>query len=211
MPLRFHIGSIVTIVLWSTAGAGVPEMQAAEPDTRIGPPGVIYSRSSTEVWVALGNVLHELQLRTRKSAPESGVLVTAWHRFSKSPTAPPRPPLRDDFQPDSFQLHVFVPRTTRPARLYVGSVVRAKRGEQTASFYNAGALELWLVGHVGKQLGDRGESIPDDEGARLAMGRRLHPDLPSDPCMMREPATSVLNERSIDQPTLIDLTKVVPR
>ena len=127
MPLRFHIGSIVTIVLWSTAGAGVPEMQAAEPDTRIGPPGVIYSRSSTEVWVALGNVLHELQLRTRKSAPESGVLVTARRLSTRLVSAPRVRPADDPPGPAVRRLG-----RTRQARRADGELLQRWRARAVA-------------------------------------------------------------------------------
>jgi Gram-negative bacterial TonB protein C-terminal len=175
--------------------------------------GVMYTRDASAVWTELQGLIRGLRIGIDASDKIS-LLITRRQRFVDSRAGyPPRPPDWNGLRPESFQLHVFVPRSATPARVYVGSIVFGTdptNYKRSAQIYNGGDVERWLIGRLGQRLNERGHWIPDDPEARMNLSRQLRPELAQDPCFAPATSPPIPASRSIVPPKLLGASKFVP-
>jgi TonB-like protein len=182
-------------------------------DRQTGSLGVMYARKPGEVWSELLGLMRALKLNSEKSDPRAGILITRSQRFVDSRAdLPTRPPEWKGFHPESFQLYVFVPPWSAPARVYVGSIVVGLNGTQSAHIYNGGDVERWLLGILGQHMQERGHWIPDDDTARTELARQLRPNDGDGRCdqIVSPDVITGGAARAVSPPKLIESSKMTP-
>jgi hypothetical protein len=148
--------------------------------------GRIYPVNARDVWRTAHAWLEAVGLPTAGLDQERQALVTE-ARFFGDVKGAPRPDVGPGYIPEAFQVHLYVSPFVEPARLYVGTVVRAAKPlarKTVALAYNSAQLNGWVFDGIETLLNTQGRLIPLEQEDRRRLSLALSPD-GADPCLVR--------------------------
>jgi TonB family protein len=142
---------------------------------RIASEGRFFAVGSNEAWALVQERLGSLGFSFDKIDRTNHVILTKWRGAdAKGLEWLPAASLPEPYVAERFRFEVFVSPFAQPARVYVGSLVEARKagpGSASATAYNVRNLNQALMGEIAKAVGQDGFPIPtpQDERRRLAL------------------------------------------
>lgn len=177
----------------------VAHLLAWTGDPRQTPPGPMgvaserrmYAVKSDQAWQRVQDQLRTLGFSFDKVDRTNHVVLTKW----RAPKAEglewlPTARLPEEYVPERVRFLVFVSPFAEPARVYVGSMLEARKlglTRASATVYNLRNLNDALMSEMSKALGEEGVPIPPDHAARRGLALSLLRDS-ADDCSKRESA-----------------------
>ena len=166
----------------------------------------MYTLPSRQVWDTALATFKQLGIGVKEVDRDAQAAFTSMTDLDRRMM--PVPDMPSPYLPRSVQFHVFVSPFVEPARVYIGSVVKAdNRLEPHLSgfVYGVRALEDWLFARLEARLGQTGHAMPDSAIARAALARSLGGPPPVDGCGTDPPPHGPITE-----PLPIKITRVQP-
>jgi TonB family protein len=199
-------GSMVAAPLQQARGAeGVRAFNTAESR--------MFSILSGEAWELVLAHVERLDLEAEKMDRENHVLITERHRFGSSELEWLGTPEVDmPYRPREVEFHIFVSPFVEPARLYVGSVVRAMAlsdRKRVRVIFNIPDVNSALVEQFEIALGQKGLPISRDVDERLELSLALRGE-DHDPCQgITAQGFAVIDaEERLQPPKKIQITEI---
>lgn len=125
---------------------------------------------SPAAWQVVQKRLSELGLATDKVDRENQFTLTKWRDVgAKGMEWLPALQLPEGYVAEQVRFEVFVSPFAEPARVYVGSLMQARKvgsAPGSATVYNVSALNMALMAEIARALGDEGVPIPEDREQR---------------------------------------------
>ena len=149
----------------------------------------LFKARSLAAWQVVQKRLIELGLATDKVDRANQLTLTKWRDVgAKGVEWLPALNLPVGYVAEQVRFEVFVSPFAEPARVYVGSLLEARRAGSspgTATSYNVPSLNMALMAEIAGALGDDGVPIPADREQRRQLALALLED-EADECLRQE-------------------------
>ena len=176
--LRFRcvVGSLLALGLAASAQA-VEVLSTARAR--------MYRAASHEAWEAALRLAGDLKLGLERRDRQGQLFVTGWQRVAAyEGKGMSSKALENGQVPERFQLHVFVPASTEPARVYVDAILVTRPsgigGGIHYVVYEVEDVSRWFLSKLEERLGEKGLPVPADQATRA---RQSHEMGGPEPCV----------------------------